>query len=84
MTADCDDSLYNGPEIVEGPHQSAPVVIIGAGPAGLTAAYELLRGKIRSVVLEADTVVGGIARTAEYKGYLFDMGGHRFLPKYPW
>lgn len=57
------------------------VVIIGAGPAGLTAAYELTKQGIQSTVLEADNTVGGIARTAEYKGYLFDMGGHRFFTK---
>ena len=60
---------------------SAPVVIIGAGPAGLTAAYELAKSGIQTVVLEKDEVVGGISRTAEYKGYLFDIGGHRFFTK---
>jgi protoporphyrinogen oxidase len=58
-----------------------PVVIMGAGPAGLTAAYELSKHDVRSVVLEANSMVGGIACTAEYKGYLFDMGGHRFFTK---
>jgi len=57
------------------------VVIIGAGPAGLTAAYTLAKQKIRSVVLERDDQVGGLARTEEYKGYLFDLGGHRFFTK---
>ena len=60
---------------------SCPVVIIGAGPAGLTAAYELSKFDMPCTVLEADTKVGGIACTAEYKGYLFDMGGHRFFTK---
>ena len=64
-----------------GSPEPAPVVIIGAGPAGLTAAYELARRDVRSVVLEKDSVVGGISRTAEYKGYLFDIGGHRFFTK---
>ncbi len=59
----------------------ARVVIIGAGPAGLTAAYELSKSGLRSVVLEKDGVVGGLSRTAEYKGYLFDIGGHRFFTK---
>ncbi|MBV9745698.1 MAG: NAD(P)-binding protein, partial [Acidobacteriia bacterium] len=44
---------------------------MGAGPAGLTAAYELSSHGVRSLVLEADNIVGGIARTANYKGYLF-------------
>lgn len=57
------------------------VVIIGAGPAGLTAAYELCKEGVESVVLEKDTVVGGISRTVNYKGYLFDIGGHRFFTK---
>jgi protoporphyrinogen oxidase len=57
------------------------VVIIGAGPAGLTAAYQLCKEGVRSVVLEKDTVVGGISRTVNYKGYLFDIGGHRFFTK---
>jgi protoporphyrinogen oxidase len=58
-----------------------PVVIIGAGPAGLTAAYELLRHGIRAVVLEKGNRVGGLARTEVFKGYCFDMGGHRFFTK---
>jgi protoporphyrinogen oxidase len=56
-------------------------VIIGAGPAGLTAAYELSKNSRSAVVLEGDNVVGGIARTVDYKGYLFDIGGHRFFSK---
>lgn len=59
----------------------SPVVIIGAGPAGLTAAYELSKHDVRSVVLEKSSIVGGLAQTAEYKGYLFDIGGHRFFSK---
>lgn len=57
------------------------VVIIGAGPAGLTAAYQLCKEGVESVVLEKDEVVGGISRTVNYKGYLFDIGGHRFFTK---
>ena len=57
------------------------VVIAGAGPAGLTAAYLLAKGGTRVTVLEADDVVGGIARTVEYRGYRFDIGGHRFFTK---
>jgi len=56
-------------------------VIIGAGPAGLTAAYLLARDGVPVTVLEADDAVGGIARTAQYKGYRFDIGGHRFFTK---
>ena len=58
------------------------VVIIGAGPAGLTAAYELSKHNVPAVVLEADNTVGGISRTVNYKGYLFDIGGHRFFTKW--
>jgi protoporphyrinogen oxidase len=61
--------------------QADDVVIIGAGPAGLTAAYELARlGKI-CTILEADDEVGGISRTTERDGWRFDIGGHRFFTK---
>jgi protoporphyrinogen oxidase len=57
-------------------------VIIGAGPAGLTTALELLRrSSIHPVVLEASTDIGGISRTVKYKGYRMDIGGHRFFSK---
>ena len=58
------------------------VVIVGGGPAGLTAALELSRHGVPAVVLEADKQVGGLARTVNYKGYLFDIGGHRFFTKW--
>ncbi len=61
--------------------QSGRVVILGAGPAGLTAAYELAKAGVTSTVLEADETVGGLARTVVYKGYRFDIGGHRFFTK---
>jgi protoporphyrinogen oxidase len=61
---------------------SKRVVIIGAGPAGLTAALELSKHGVQAVVLESDKQVGGIARTVNYKGYLFDIGGHRFFTKW--
>ena len=56
-------------------------VIIGAGPAGLTAAYELSQTGFVPLVLEQDQIVGGIARTVEHAGYRFDIGGHRFFTK---
>src|SRR5476649_1635134 len=58
------------------------VIVIGAGPAGLTAAYLLAKENIPVTVLEADPqYVGGIARTVVYKDYCFDIGGHRFFSK---
>jgi protoporphyrinogen oxidase len=67
---------------VEGrPTTESEVVVIGAGPAGLTAAYELARRGRTSVVLEADDEVGGISRTVERDGWRFDIGGHRFFTK---
>lgn len=56
-------------------------IIIGGGPAGLTAAYELTKRSIPATVVEKAGIVGGISRTEEYKGYRFDMGGHRFYTK---
>ena len=72
---------------VDDPQQDAVVasyetVIAGAGPAGLTAAYELTRHGASCVVLESEAMlVGGISRTDQYKGYRFDIGGHRFFSK---
>jgi protoporphyrinogen oxidase len=61
---------------------TSEVLVIGAGPAGLTAAYTLAKANRGVTVLEADAVyVGGISRTVNYKGYLFDIGGHRFFSK---
>ena len=57
------------------------VVIIGGGPAGLTAGYILAKDGVKVTVLEGDEQVGGISRTARYKGYRFDIGGHRFFTK---
>src|SRR5277367_543002 len=57
-------------------------IIIGAGPAGLTAAYELLtRSDIHPIVLEKSAAMGGISRTVNYKGNRIDIGGHRFFSK---
>ena len=62
---------------------SRPVVIIGAGPAGLTAAYELGKNGLSSILLEANKQVGGISQTVNYRDYRFDIGGHRFFSKVP-
>ena len=58
-----------------------PVAVLGAGPAGLTAGYVLARAAAPVVVFEADTQVGGLARTVVRDGYRFDLGGHRFFTK---
>ena len=63
--------------------ESNRAIIIGAGPAGLTAAYELIKSGYEVIVVEKDKQVGGISKTINYKGYLFDLGGHRFFTKYP-
>jgi len=57
------------------------VVIIGGGPAGITAAYKLSRSSVESVVLEKENDLGGISKTVNYKGYFFDIGGHRFFTR---
>ena len=64
---------------------SDDVAIIGGGPAGLTAAYELQKvAPERGItVYEAAALVGGISRTESYKGFRFDIGGHRFFTKVP-
>jgi protoporphyrinogen oxidase len=60
-------------------------VIVGAGPAGLTAALELLRRTdVRPIVIEADSQVGGISKTVNYRGNRMDLGGHRFFSKSDW
>jgi protoporphyrinogen oxidase len=61
------------------------VLVIGAGPAGLTAAYELARaGEKEIVILEATRQIGGLAQSVEYKGNRIDIGGHRFFSKSDW
>ena len=77
--------------VADGPNETRPiharctppVVIVGAGPAGLTAAYEFTKWDPtrKVVVLEGTDQVGGIARTETYKGFRFDIGGHRFFTK---
>lgn len=65
--------------------QQKIAVIAGAGPAGLTAALELLRrSDTRPIVIEADTQVGGISKTINYRGNRMDLGGHRFFSKSDW
>jgi protoporphyrinogen oxidase len=75
-------SIDQSPATAPVPTPADPrVVIIGGGPAGLTAAYELSRLGRTSVVLEASNVIGGISQTAEREGWRFDIGGHRFFTK---
>lgn len=63
----------------------ATVVVIGAGPGGLTAAYELVgNSRARVIVLEASDDLGGISKTVNYKGNRIDIGGHRFFSKSDW
>ena len=66
------------------PTPPAGIAVLGAGPAGLTAAHVLARRGVAGVVFEADTQVGGIAKTVEHHGFRFDLGGHRFFTKVPW
>ena len=63
------------------PGESIGTAILGGGPAGLTAAYILGRRGRPGAVFEADGTVGGIAKTIEFNGYRFDLGGHRFFTK---
>ena len=58
-----------------------PTLVLGAGPAGLTAAYVLGKAGHKAIVLEADRQVGGLAKTVEIDGFRFDLGGHRFFTK---
>ena len=57
------------------------ILIIGAGPAGLTAAWEANKHGLKTLILEGDKEVGGISRTVERNGWRFDIGGHRFFTK---
>ena len=67
-----------------GDETSAGIAVLGAGPAGLTAAHVLGSRGEAGVVFEADSQVGGIAKTVEHDGFRFDLGGHRFFTKVPW
>jgi len=60
---------------------SDPIVVIGAGPAGLAAAYELVNHGYKPVVVEAEEQIGGLAKTVEFDGFRFDLGGHRFFTR---
>ncbi len=71
----------NAPRTVAQLQPGDHVVVIGGGPAGLTAAYILAKDGVKVTVLESDNIVGGISRTARYNGYRFDIGGHRFFTK---
>jgi protoporphyrinogen oxidase len=69
----------------EGSVMEKIAVIAGAGPAGLTAAFELLqRSDVRPIVFESDSQVGGISKTINYRGNRMDLGGHRFFSKSDW
>ncbi|MGD9155568.1 MAG: NAD(P)/FAD-dependent oxidoreductase [Bacillota bacterium] len=59
------------------------VIILGGGPAGLAAAYDLAKNGVANLVLEKDRQVGGISKTIIYKDFYFDLGGHRFFTKFP-
>jgi protoporphyrinogen oxidase len=85
----CDDRLRGVSFQLSSDSQAHPAsgitraVILGAGPAGLSAAYELEKSGVHSLIIEKDQFCGGLSRTEEYKGYLFDLGGHRFYTKVP-
>src|SRR3954470_21630510 len=70
------------PDAGDGRTDSRPYVVIGGGPAGLTAGYLLAKAGRKVVVLEAEDQVGGLAKTVvDPDGYRFDLGGHRFSTK---
>jgi len=73
--------MFRSLEIEQKRTSDSKVVVIGGGPAGLTAAYELTKFDLRPIVLEAQNTVGGLARTENYKGFYFDTGGHRFFTR---
>ena len=67
------------PRLLEG--ESRPTVVLGAGPAGLTAGYLLAKRELPVIVFESESQVGGLAKTVVRDGYRFDLGGHRFFTK---
>jgi UDP-galactopyranose mutase len=80
-----DEAGKQAPDTIgTGPGSSAPhVLVVGAGPAGLTAAFQLVGRGAPVTVVEGDAMVGGISRTAVREGWRFDIGGHRFFTKVP-
>jgi protoporphyrinogen oxidase len=81
MTDSQTEQASSMPRRVDRLRDGQHAVIIGAGPAGLTAAYLLAKDGVRVTVIESSDTVGGISQTAQYKGYRFDIGGHRFFTK---
>ena len=61
--------------------EAKTAIVIGAGPAGLTAAYELALNGIKPIIFESTNAIGGISQTINYKGNRIDIGGHRFFSK---
>jgi len=74
-------TLMNQVDPMHNVAKALKLVIVGAGPAGLTAAYQWTKLGRQPLVLEMSSQVGGIARTECYRGYRFDIGGHRFFTK---
>ncbi len=73
--------ITHGPREIAQIHPGDHVVVAGGGPAGLTAAYLLSKQGYRATVYEGTDMLGGISQTARYKGFRFDIGGHRFFTK---
>ena len=74
-------SVTQTPDPTQPTDSSRPTLVLGAGPAGLTAGYLLAKRGLPVVVVEAEGQVGGLAKTVERDGYRFDLGGHRFFTK---
>ena len=74
-------SVTQTPEPAPPTSSTKPTVVLGAGPAGLTAGYLLAKRGLPVIVLESENQVGGLAKTVERDGYRFDLGGHRFFTK---
>jgi protoporphyrinogen oxidase len=74
-------SLSEAPTPALHPESTRPALVLGAGPAGLTAGYLLAKREHPVTVLEAEDQVGGLAKTVVRDGYRFDLGGHRFFTK---